>query len=62
MPILTIEGPPIKDIDVRRALVEELTQAAVKAYQLPAEKIIIMIRENAPEQVAVAGVLISDRR
>lgn len=62
MPIITIEGPPIKDIDVRRALVEELTQAAVTAYQMPAEKIIVMIRENSPDQVAVGGVLIADRK
>lgn len=62
MPIITIEGPPITDMTVRRALVEELTRAAVKAYGMPAEKIIVTIRELAPDQVAVGGVLIADRR
>jgi len=62
MPILTIEGPPIVDIDVRRKLVADLTAAAAKAYAMPEEKIIVLIRENSPEQVAVGGILIADRR
>lgn len=62
MPIITIEGPPIKEMSVRRKLVEELTQAATKAYGMPAEKIIVAIREVSPEQVAVGGVLIADRK
>ena len=61
MPIITIEGPPIADITVRRELVEDLTAAAVKAYNMPKEKIIVLIRENSPQQVAVAGQLIADR-
>ncbi|WP_305045846.1 4-oxalocrotonate tautomerase DmpI [Geoalkalibacter sp.] len=62
MPIINIEGPAIKEMSVRRKLVEELTQAAVKAYGMPAEKIIVAIREVSPEQVAVGGVLIADRK
>jgi len=61
MPIITIEGPPITDIATRRTLVQELTSSAAKAYALPEETIIVLIRENLPEQVAVAGELISDR-
>ncbi|BCR04240.1 hypothetical protein DESUT3_13090 [Desulfuromonas versatilis] len=62
MPIIAIEGPPIAAPAVRRQLVEELTAAAAKAYALPPEKIIVLIRENSPEQVAVGGVLIADRK
>ncbi|PLY04065.1 MAG: 4-oxalocrotonate tautomerase [Desulfuromonas sp.] len=61
MPIITLEGPPITDIDVRRSLVRELTSSAAKAYGLPEEKIIVLIRENRADQVAVAGELIADR-
>ena len=61
MPVLTIEGPPIADASVRRAMVKEMTAAAAKAYNLPQEKIIILIRENTPEQVSVGGVLLIDR-
>jgi len=62
MPILTLEGPPIRDLETRRALVAEVTTAAAKAYGMPKEKIIVLIRENLPEQVAVGGELIADRR
>jgi len=62
MPILTIEGPPIADLTTRRALVAEVTTAAANAFRMPKEKIIVLIRENHPDQVAVAGELICDRR
>ena len=59
MPIITIEGPEIKDLDTRRALVRELTDAA-KAYGLSREKKIVLIRESTPERVAVGGELLVD--
>ncbi len=62
MPIITIEGPSIPDGRVRRDLVEGLTSAAAKAYDMPKEKIIVLIHENSPDQVAVGGTLIADRR
>ena len=62
MPIINLDGPPIADLEVRRTLVAELTAAAAKAYAMPAEKIIVLIRENTPQQVAVGGTLIADRR
>lgn len=62
MPVLTLEGPPIADLSIRRELVAELTRAAAKAYSMPPEKIVILLHENTPEQVAVGGVLISDRK
>ena len=61
MPIITIEGPPIADMESRRALTQNLTNAASEAYGMPKEKIIILIRENRADQVAVGGELISDR-
>jgi len=61
MPIINLDGPPIRDLDVRRKLVSEMTAAAAKAYAMSPETIIILIRENTPEQVAVGGTLIVDR-
>ena len=61
MPVITIEGPPIADMAKRRELAENLTRSAAEAYAMPKEKIIILIRENRPDQVAVGGELISDR-
>ena len=62
MPNITVEGPTIKDIEIKRALAKEMTGAAVKAYKLPAEYIVVVIKENLPENVAVAGQLIADRK
>ena len=61
MPTVTIEGPPLKDIDTKRTLVNEMTEAATKAYHLPKEVIIVVIKENLPENVSVGGQLIMDR-
>ncbi|MCK4420518.1 tautomerase family protein [candidate division WOR-3 bacterium] len=58
MPTITIEGPPIKEIERKRELVRKLTDVAVEIYKI--EHIVVLIRENAPENVGVNGQLIAD--
>ncbi|MBD1400816.1 4-oxalocrotonate tautomerase DmpI [Pelovirga terrestris] len=60
MPIITLDGPPLS-LDKKRLLTNELTSLAARAYDLPESTIIIMLRENTPDQVAVGGILIADR-
>ena len=60
MPNITIEGPPVKDLDVKRKLVKGLTEVAVEAYGLSAQKIRVVIKENLPENVARGGELLLD--
>jgi 4-oxalocrotonate tautomerase len=60
MPTISIEGPIIKDIDVKRKLVREMTRIAVEAYGIPS--IVVLIKENPPENVGVDGELVCDRR
>ena len=62
MPGITIEGPKINDIMLKRNLVKELTDAAINAYGLPKEIIHVLIKENLPENVGVAGQLLSDKK
>jgi len=62
MPNIIVEGPVIKDVDKKRILVQELTEAATKAYALPKEAIIVLIKENSPENVGVGGKLVIDRK
>jgi 4-oxalocrotonate tautomerase len=62
MPVINIDGPVLKDMEKRRTLVKELTDAAVKAYGLSRGSIIVLIRENPPENVGVGGELVSDRK
>ena len=60
MPNISIEGPPIKDLDVKRKLVKGVTEVAVEAYGLPAQKIRVVIKENLLENVARGGELLLD--
>jgi len=61
MPTVTVEGPPIKDLDVKRSLTREITDALEKAYKLPRQVYVVVIRENLPENVCVGGEMICDR-
>ena len=62
MPSVIIEGPNIDDIEVKRVLVKEVTDALEKAYKLPREVYVVLIKENPPENVGVGGKLILDRK
>jgi len=61
MPNITFEGPKIKDIGKKRELIKTVTDAAVKAYGLPQQAIVIVIKENSPENVGIGGELLIDR-
>lgn len=61
MPIIRIDGPPVTDLDVKRQLVKELSEAAAKAYGLPVNIIHVLIRENQPENVGTGGRLLLDK-
>ena len=49
MPLIMVEGPLIKEVEKKRQLVKELTDVAAKIYGI--EHIIVLIRENKPENV-----------
>jgi len=61
MPSVTIEGPKIEEVEIKRELVKEITDALEKAYKIPREAYVIVIKENSPENVGVGGKLIIDR-
>ena len=60
MPTITVQGPPIRDVDRERELARRLTDVAVDVYGIP--HIIVLIKENPPENVSVGGQLLIDRR
>jgi len=62
MPNVTIEGPKIDDVGTKRVLVKEITDALEKAYKLPRDVYVVLIKENLPENVGVAGKLILDKK
>ncbi len=61
MPNATIEGPKIRDINIKRILVKDVTDALEKAYKLPRTVFTVIIKENPPENVGSGGSLIADR-
>jgi 4-oxalocrotonate tautomerase len=62
MPNITIDGPKIESIEVKRVLVKEITDSIENAYKIPREHIVVVINEQSPENVGVAGKLVSDMR
>jgi len=62
MPIATIEGTKIEDVQIKRVLVSEITDALEKAYKLPRKVYVVSIKENPPENVGVGGQLIIDKK
>ena len=62
MPNVEVSGPPIKEIETKRILVKEITDSLEKAYKLPRQAYVVVIKENSAENVAVGGQLIIDRK
>ena len=59
MPLITVEGPAIST-DAKRELVRRFTDTARKVYDI--EDIIVLIKENPPENIGVNGELVADRQ
>lgn len=60
MPLITVEGPKIPEVERKRELVKKLTDVAFEVYGIDREHIIVLIRENDPENVGAGGQLIAD--
>ncbi|MDD3807665.1 MAG: tautomerase family protein [Candidatus Marinimicrobia bacterium] len=59
MPTITVDGPIIKSLDKKRILVRKLTESARDVYEI--DDIVVLIRENPPENVGIKGELLIDR-
>jgi 4-oxalocrotonate tautomerase family enzyme len=60
MPVIIVEGPVLDSLDKKRKLSRTLTDAAVAAYGIPKNSFLVLIKENADENIAFAGELMSD--
>ncbi len=58
MPVITVDGPALQ-VDKKRTLVKQLTDVAVGVYDI--KHIVVLIKENDPENVGVDGELVADR-
>ena len=61
MPSIMVEGPKL-ELEKKRQFVKNLTDAAEKAYGIPRQAYIVLIKENPPDNVGVGGELLIDRR
>ncbi len=61
MPNAYVEGPPIADLDVKRTLAKEVTDAMEKAYGIPRQAYVVTIIEHPSQNVCVGGEMICDR-
>ena len=59
MPIISVEGPKVTDVEKKRRFAQDLSRAAARYYDMPIEKIILLVKENEPENVTVGGQLIA---
>lgn len=60
MPAITVQGPRIDDLELKRQLVKMFTDAAVQVYGIDKVHIFVLIKENPPENVGVGGQLMAD--
>lgn len=62
MPEATINGPIIKERQIKRTLVKEITDALEKAYGIPRSSYVVTIVENHPENTSIGGILVADKK
>ncbi|GAA2311477.1 hypothetical protein GCM10010149_72710 [Nonomuraea roseoviolacea subsp. roseoviolacea] len=60
MPAVTIQQLP-KDPELKRDLVNRITDAFVDAYKIPADSVHIWIQDYPADGYAVGGTLVADR-
>ena len=61
MPTITYDGP-VLSIESKRMAAREITDTISRAANLQPSDFVVVFKENAPENVAVAGKLIADRK
>jgi 4-oxalocrotonate tautomerase len=62
MPNITIDGPKLDDLDLKRTLIKEITDSIEKAYKIPRDHIVVIFRAQSPEDVGIAGKLLLDMK
>ena len=61
MPVIQVNALKQSDIDKKRELVARLADLMVELYEVPRESVIVMIKEDEPENVGIGGELALDK-
>ncbi len=62
MPVIHVHMYEGRSVDQKRKLVSAMTEAVVKSLEIKPEAVQILIHDMSKNNVAVAGVLKSDRK
>ena len=60
MPVITVEASPLSH-DVKEKLAKALTDAASEITNISKDAFVVIVKENAFENMAQGGVLLSER-
>lgn len=61
MPEVYVHAVEGRSKEQKRALVKDITDAVVKNFEVSADRVLVEILENSPDNKAKGGVLFSDR-
>jgi 4-oxalocrotonate tautomerase len=61
MPVIQVNALKQPDIDKKRELVARLADLMVELYEVPRESVIVMIKEDEPDNVGIGGELALDK-
>ncbi len=61
MPTVYIEGPPLS-LEQKREMMVKMTDLAARVYGVPRQAVVVVTRENPPENVCVGGRMVCDDR
>lgn len=62
MPVIRISGNPGISTEDKREMVKKVSEIVAEAYNLPIEAITVLVEAFPPEDIGVAGKLLSDRK
>ena len=62
MPVIQIAGNNGISLEKKREMVKKVSEVVAEAYDLPIEAITVLVQGFEPDDIGVAGELLSDRK
>ena len=60
MPVVTVEASKSLSKETKKEMIEKVSEVVANEYGLPVQTITMIIRENCPENIGVAGKPVSE--
>ncbi|MBE6486427.1 MAG: 4-oxalocrotonate tautomerase [Methanosphaera stadtmanae] len=60
MPVVTVEASKKLSKETKKEMIENVSEVVANEYGLPIQTITMIIRENIPENIGVAGKPVSE--